>query len=113
YYKPGKEIAQIEDWDERVKHIAKNAKNWDIGALSGIPSWIQLMLKEVIDYHQVENIHQVWPNLRVYTSGGVSFEPYEKTFNDLLESPITVIDTYLASEDRKSTRLNSSHVSIS
>jgi len=98
YYKPGKEIAQIEDWDERVKHIAKNAKNWDIGALSGIPSWIQLMLKEVIDYHQVENIHQVWPNLRVYTSGGVSFEPYEKTFNDLLESPITVIDTYLASE---------------
>lgn len=98
YYKPGIEISNIENWDERVKRIAQNAKNWDIGALSGIPSWIQLMLKEVIDYHQVEHIHEIWPNLRVYTSGGVAFEPYEKSFNALLGRPITVIDTYLASE---------------
>ncbi|HIB37730.1 GH3 auxin-responsive promoter family protein [Mesonia sp.] len=98
YYKPGKEIAQIDDWDERVKHIAENAKNWDIGALSGIPSWMELMLKEVIDYHNVENIHEVWPNLQVYTSGGVAFEPYEKSFQALMGKPITVIDTYLASE---------------
>ena len=34
YYKPGKEIAKIDDWDTRVATIAKNAKNWDIGALS-------------------------------------------------------------------------------
>ena len=98
YYKPGEEIAQIDDWDERVKHIAENAKNWDIGALSGIPSWMELMLKEVIKYHGVNNIHEVWPNLQVYTSGGVAFEPYEKSFNALLGKPITVIDTYLASE---------------
>ena len=45
YYKPGEEIAQIDDWDERVATIAKNAKNWDIGALSGIPSWMELMLR--------------------------------------------------------------------
>ncbi len=98
YYKPGEEIAKIDDWDERVKHIAKNAKNWDIGALSGIPSWMELMLKEVIAYHKVDNIHEIWPNLQVYTSGGVAFEPYEKSFNALLEHPITIIDTYLASE---------------
>ena len=98
YYKPGKEIAQIDGWDERVKHIAENAKNWDIGALSGIPSWMELMLKEVIDYHNVKNIHEVWPNLQVYTSGGVAFEPYEKSFQALMGKPITVIDTYLASE---------------
>src|SRR5690606_28533053 len=98
YYKPGVEIAQIEDWDTRVKKIAENARNWDIGALSGIPSWIELMLKEVIKYHEVTNIHEVWPNLQVYTSGGVAFEPYEKSFNALLAFPLTIIDTYLASE---------------
>ncbi|MGO2102017.1 MAG: GH3 family domain-containing protein [Psychroflexus halocasei] len=98
YYKPGEEIAKIDDWDERVKHIAENAKNWDIGALSGIPSWMELMLKEVIDYHNAETIHDVWPNLQVYTSGGVAFKPYEKSFNALLKHPIIVIDTYLASE---------------
>ena len=55
YYKPGEDIAKIDDWDERVQHIAENAKNWDIGALSGIPSWLELMLKKVIEHHNLDN----------------------------------------------------------
>lgn len=98
YYKPGEEIAQIDDWDERVQKIAEEASNWDIGALSGIPSWMELMLQNVISYHNLNNIHEIWPNFQVYTSGGVAFGPYEKSFNALLGKPITVIDTYLASE---------------
>ncbi|MCK0147004.1 GH3 auxin-responsive promoter family protein [Arenibacter sp. F26102] len=98
YYKPGEEIAKIEDWDQRVEHIAERASDWDIGALSGIPSWIELMLQKVIEYHGLKNIHEIWPNLMVYTSGGVAFGPYEKSFNALMGHPITVIDTYLASE---------------
>ncbi len=98
FYKPGAEISKIEQWDEKVQRIAENAKNWDIGALSGIPSWVELMIKKVIEYYKVENIHQIWPNLQVYTTGGVAFGPYEKSFNALLAKPITVIDTYLASE---------------
>ena len=98
YYKPGEEIAKIEDWDERVQHIAENAKTWDIGALSGIPAWIELMLQKVIEFHNLKNIHEIWPNLKVYTSGGVAFGPYEKSFKALLGKPVTVIDTYLASE---------------
>ena len=98
YYKPGKEISEIDDWDDRVEKIVEEAPNWDIGALSGIPSWIELMLKEVITRHELKNIHEIWPNLQVYTSGGVAFGPYEKSFNALLGKPVTVIDTYLASE---------------
>lgn len=98
YYKPGEEIAEIDDWDERVEKIVEEAPNWDIGGLSGIPSWIELMLKEVIKAHNLNDIHEIWPNLEVYTSGGVAFGPYEKSFNALMGRPITVIDTYLASE---------------
>jgi hypothetical protein len=98
YYKPGEDIAKIDNWDERVQTIAERAKTWDIGALSGIPSWMELMLKKVIEYHGAKTIHDVWPNLQVFTSGGVAFQPYEKSFNLLLDKPITVIDTYLASE---------------
>lgn len=98
FYKPGQEIAQMDDWDQKVETIAKNARSWDIGALSGIPSWMELMMKKVIEYHNAKNIHDVWPNLQVYTTGGVAFQPYEKSFNQLLAHPITVIDTYLASE---------------
>ncbi len=98
FYKPGEEIAEIDDWDTRVEKIAQEAPNWDIGALSGIPSWIELMLEKVIETHQLNNIHEIWPNLEVYTSGGVAFSPYEKSFNKLLGRPIQIIDTYLASE---------------
>lgn len=98
FYKPGEEIAKIDEWDERVQKIAENAKDWDIGAISGIPSWTELMIKNVLEVNKLDNIHEIWPNLMVYTTGGVAFEPYEKSFNALLAHPITVIDTYLASE---------------
>jgi len=98
YYKPGKDIAEIDDWDKRIEKIVAQAPHWDIGALSGIPSWMELMMKEVIAAHNLKNIHDIWPNLQVFTSGGVAFGPYEKSFNALLAHPITVIDTYLASE---------------
>lgn len=98
FYKPGEEISKIDDWDERVQKIAENAKSWDIGALSGIPSWMELMMEKVIDYHQVDTIHDIWPNLKVYTSGGVAFGPYEKSFKRLTGKHVEVIDTYLASE---------------
>ncbi len=105
YYKPGEDIAKIDNWDERIQHIAENAKKWDIGALSGIPSWIELMLEKVIAYHNLENIHDIWPNLSVYTSGGVAFSPYAKSFKALLGKPVTVIDTYLASEGYLATQI--------
>lgn len=98
FYKPGEEIALMEDWDQKVDTIAKRAKDWDIGALSGIPSWMELMLKKVIAHHGAKTIHDIWPNLQVFTTGGVAFQPYEKSFNQLLSHPIIIIDTYLASE---------------
>lgn len=98
YYKPGKEIASISDFDEKIKEIARQAPNWDIGSLSGIPAWIELMLKEIIKQHDLKNIHELWPNLAVYTTGGVAFDPYRRSFEKLLAHPLIYIDTYLASE---------------
>jgi hypothetical protein len=98
FYKPGSEIASIEDWDEKVKRIAEEAPGWDIGSISGIPSWVELMLKEIINVNNLHTIHDIWPNLHVYTSGGVAFEPYRKSMEKLLARPLIYIDTYLASE---------------
>ncbi|SMG30549.1 GH3 auxin-responsive promoter [Marivirga sericea] len=98
FYKPGEEISRIDDWDERVEAIAKEARNWDIGTISGIPSWIELMLQRVIEYNNADSIHEIWPNLAVYTSGGVALDPYKKSFEKLFSKPVQYIDTYLASE---------------
>lgn len=105
YYRPGKEISAIDDWDKRVETLAREAPKWDIGSISGIPSWIELMLKKVMKYHDVKSIHDIWPNFLVYTSGGVAFEPYRKSFEKITSKPIIVIDTYLASEGYLATQV--------
>ena len=98
FYRPGKEIAAISDWDERVDAIAEQAPEWNIGAIAGIPSWVLLMLKRIIEKHQLKHIHEIWPNFQVYASGGVAFETYREDFDAICGKPITVLDTYLASE---------------
>ncbi len=98
FYRPGKEIASIDDWDERVQRIVEEAPDWNIGALAGIPSWLLEVLKEIIRHHQLDTIHDIWPNLTAYASGGVAFETYRKDFDRLCKRPLTVLDTYLASE---------------
>ncbi|QRR00093.1 GH3 family domain-containing protein [Dyadobacter sandarakinus] len=97
-YKPGLEIASIANFDEKIKRIAEEAPKWDIGCISGIPAWVDLMLREIISHNKLSNIHEIWPNLMVYTTGGVAFEPYRKSLEKHFAFPLTYIDTYLASE---------------
>lgn len=98
FYRPGKSIASIDDWDERVEAIAKAAPEWNIGAIAGIPSWVLLMLKKIVAYHDLKTIHDIWPNLTVFASGGVAFETYREDFDAITEKPLVILDTYLASE---------------
>ncbi|MDR7130165.1 hypothetical protein J2X69_002513 [Algoriphagus sp. 4150] len=98
FFRPGKVIASISDWDERVDAIAEQAPSWNIGAIAGIPSWVLLMLRRIIDRHHLSSIHEIWPNFQVYASGGVAFETYREDFEAICSIPITILDTYLASE---------------
>ncbi len=98
FYKPGKKIAKTRKWDEKLEEITKKAGDWDIGIIVGVPAWIQILIEKIIQHYGVANIHEVWPNLRVYVHGGVSFEPYRKGFEKLLGRKIYYIETYLASE---------------
>ena len=98
YYKPGTRIARLKSWDDRVRAISELAPKWDVGIITGIPSWVQLTLERIIADHQLDNIHELWPNLQVFVSGGIAFEPYRKSFERLLAHPLIYQDSYLASE---------------
>jgi hypothetical protein len=98
FYRPGKEIASISDWDLRIQKIAEEAPKWNIGAIAGIPSWVLLMLQKVISYNDLNTIHDIWPNLTIYSTGGVAFETYRRDFEEIVEKPLIIMDTYLASE---------------
>ncbi len=98
FYKPGKKIAKSTNWDAKLNQIVRKAKDWDIGIIVGVPAWIQILIEKIIAHYHVKNIHDIWPNLRVYVHGGVSMDPYRKSFERLLGRPIYYIETYLASE---------------
>lgn len=98
FYKPGKEIAREKDWNVKIEKVVENAPNWDIGAIVGVPAWLQMTVEKIIERYGVDHIHQIWPNLAIFTHGGVSFEPYKKSFSKLLGKPLVYIETYLASE---------------
>lgn len=98
FYKPGKRIASIQDWNERIVEVAKEAPNWDIGVLAGIPSWVQLMLERIIEHHQLDSIKDIWPNLKVFVSGGIALGPYRKRLEQLVDKDLIYIDTYYTSE---------------
>ncbi|MEZ7900502.1 MAG: GH3 auxin-responsive promoter family protein [Flavobacteriales bacterium] len=97
-YKPEKEITDITDWDVKIEKMVDSAPDWNIGIITGIPSWIQILLEKIIDRYKLNNIHDLWPNFGVIVHGGVAFGPYKKNFEKLLGKPIEYMETYLASE---------------
>lgn len=98
FYKPGKRISKERDWTTKLDEIVKNAKNWDIAVIVGVPAWLQILLERIIKEYNLNNIHEIWPNLSIYVHGGVSFAPYVRGFEKLLARPLTYMETYLASE---------------
>lgn len=98
FYRPGKEIASTDSWDERLKKIVEKAPSWDIGSIAGLPSWVLMMLKAIVKHYNLKTIHDIWPNFKVFSSGGVAFETYRKSFEQICGEKIHVLDTYLASE---------------
>ena len=98
FYKPGPEIAKEADWEKKISEIVKIAPEWDIWIICGSPAWLQILIERIIETYKVENIHDIWPNLKVFAHGGVSFTPYKKSFESNLGKPLLYFDTYLASE---------------
>jgi len=98
FYKPGKKISRERDWATKLDEIVKSAPKWDIGVIVGVPAWIQIILERIIKAHKLKDIHDLWPNLKVYVHSGVSFAPYKKSFEKLFKQPIIYNESYLASE---------------
>jgi hypothetical protein len=97
FYKPGV-IAREKDWNTKIDKIVKKAADWDIGGISGVPAWVQILLERIIEYYGLNTIHDIWPDFMVYTHGGVNFAPYKKSFEKLMGREVFYLETYLASE---------------
>lgn len=98
YYKPGKKISKLNDWDYKLKEIVKNAPKWDIVLIAGVPAWIQIVLEKIIEEYKLNNIHDLWPDLTFFIHSGVSIAPYVKSFEKIFGKPVHYRESYFASE---------------
>ncbi len=98
FYKPGRRISKTSDWATKLNEMVKKAPSWDIGVIVGVPAWVQILLERIIKEYNLKTIHDIWPNLTVYVHSGVSFAPYEKSFEKLFGKQVIYSESYLASE---------------
>lgn len=96
--KPDRETAEIRNWNEKVEKLVEMAPQWDISTIAGIPSWCIMLMEKIVERYGKNNIHEIWPNLEMYMSGGVYVEPYLSRLHKVIGRPIHLMNTYLASE---------------
>lgn len=96
---PSNEVSLMSNWEEKMPAIIKETAKTNVSSLAGVPSWMLVLLNNVLEMSGKDNIHQVWPNLEVYFHGGVSFAPYTEQYEKILpNSNFHYFEVYNASE---------------
>lgn len=88
----------IEDWEEKLDAIVTEALQTDLRVISGIPPWIQMFYDKLIRESGKETIQEIFPNYKIFAYGGVNFQPYKQSLENLVGKSIPSFETYPASE---------------
>ena len=96
---PNNKISLMSDWESKVNAIIEETKSENVTSLAGVPSWMLVLLNQVLNKTDKKNIIEVWPNLEVYFHGGVNFMPYKTEYEKLLpKNGFKYYEIYNASE---------------
>jgi len=96
---PRKNVALMQEWETKLQALIKSTYNRNIVSLSGVPSWMSVLLQKSLEFTGKNNIMEMWPNLETFFYGGVHFDPYRKKFDQLIGNPdMHYINIYNASE---------------
>ena len=96
---PDLNTALLSDWERKLNLIVKKSIKENVTNITGVPSWILVLLEKVLEETSAKNIIEVWPNLELYMHGGVHFGPYKSQFHQIIPSDsMNYIEGYNASE---------------
>lgn len=96
---PSNKTSLMAEWETKMKAIVSESIPEKVTSLAGIPSWMLVLLQNVIKKTGKKDLIEVWPNAEVYFHGGVSFKPYRKIFEKLFpKSDFKFYEIYNASE---------------
>lgn len=96
---PELEIALLDKWEVKLEKMALATMNENVTSLAGVPSWMLVLLRQILAHKNVSSVREVWPNLELYFHGGVSFTPYQQQFKKIFDKEnIRYMQVYNASE---------------
>ncbi|OIP00416.1 MAG: hypothetical protein AUJ98_07675 [Bacteroidetes bacterium CG2_30_33_31] len=95
---PNLSVSLMEGWDEKVDLISKLTIDEDVRLISGVPSWMLIILHKVLEITGKTIIQDVWPNFELVVHGGVSFGPYAQQFKNIMSPKTHYLEVYNASE---------------
>jgi hypothetical protein len=96
---PSNKVSLMSDWEYKMQAIVNETINENVTSLAGVPSWMLVLLNNVLETSGSKTILDVWPNLEVYFHGGVSFLPYVDQFKSIIPSKsVKYYEIYNASE---------------
>lgn len=96
---PSKQTALMEHFEPKMEAIARETIHANVTNLSGVPSWMLVLIKHILEKTGKQTLEEVWPNLEVFFHGGVAFTPYREQYKEVIRSPkMHYVETYNASE---------------
>ncbi|WP_234109435.1 GH3 auxin-responsive promoter family protein [Chryseobacterium sp. R2A-55] len=95
---PSKKVSLMSEWESKLKAIISEVKNEDVGSLTGVPSWMMVLLQRTLAETGYATISELWPNLEVFFHGGISFKPYREQYRKIIGKDINYYEIYNASE---------------
>ena len=96
---PSNRVSLMSDWEHKMQAIVDETINENVTSLAGVPSWMLVLLHNVLETTGKKNLHDIWPNLEVYFHGGVSFNPYTDQYKKILpDKQFKYYEIYNASE---------------
>ena len=95
---PTLKTALLENWEIKLNKIVEESIDQNITNITGVPSWMLILLNKILEKSGAKNISEIWPNLEVYFHGGINFSPYQRSFNTIIGKEINYLEGYNASE---------------
>ena len=95
---PSSQISLMSDWETKMSAIVSETLKENVTSLAGVPSWMLVLLNEILSTQKASNLSEIWPNLEVYFHGGVSFTPYQQQYKKVLPEHCKYYEIYNASE---------------
>ena len=76
---PGSKVSLMSEWEGKLKAIIHESTQENVTSLAGVPSWMLVLLNQVLEETGKDHIFQIWENLEVYFHGGGKLSPLQRT----------------------------------